>query len=86
MTVTIKAHFDGKVIVPDEPVDLPVDQPLEVELRTPVDSRQASGGDLPSAEVIAERLARLRTGSGRIRGVTLPDEALRRENIYEERW
>lgn len=26
----IKAHFDGKVLVPDEPVDLPVNQPLEV--------------------------------------------------------
>ena len=25
MTKTIRAHFDGKVIVPDEPVDLPAD-------------------------------------------------------------
>jgi hypothetical protein len=29
----IKAHFDGKVLVPDEPVDLPVNQPLEVYAR-----------------------------------------------------
>ena len=25
---TIKAHFDGKNFVPDEPVDLPVNQPV----------------------------------------------------------
>jgi hypothetical protein len=31
MTV-IRAHFDGKVLVPDEPVDLPVDRPLEVHV------------------------------------------------------
>ena len=31
MTATaIKAHFDGKVLVPDEPVDLPVNQPLKI--------------------------------------------------------
>jgi hypothetical protein len=28
MTQTFTAHFDGKVIVPDEPVQLPVGQPL----------------------------------------------------------
>jgi hypothetical protein len=31
--VAVKAHFDGKVIVPDEPVDLPKDQPLIVQIR-----------------------------------------------------
>jgi hypothetical protein len=29
---TITAHFDGKVIVPDEPVTLPVGQPLRVHV------------------------------------------------------
>ena len=29
---TLRAHFDGKVIVPDEPVDLPVNQPLIVRV------------------------------------------------------
>lgn len=33
MSVIIKAHFDGKTIVPDSEVDLPPDQPLEVEVR-----------------------------------------------------
>ena len=32
MTQSIAAHFDGKVIVPDEPVNLPVGQPLRVRL------------------------------------------------------
>jgi hypothetical protein len=31
--VAVKAHFDGKVIVPDEPVDLPKDHPLIVQIR-----------------------------------------------------
>jgi hypothetical protein len=30
--MTIKAHFDGKVIVPDEPLDLPVNQKLRLEV------------------------------------------------------
>ena len=33
MSVIIKAHYDGKTIVLDEPVDLPVNEPLEFELR-----------------------------------------------------
>jgi len=28
----LKAHFDGKVLVPDEPVDLPVDRDLEIQV------------------------------------------------------
>ena len=30
--LTLRAHFDGKTIVPDEPVDLPVNQQLHVIL------------------------------------------------------
>jgi hypothetical protein len=30
---TLKAHFDGKVLVPDEPVDLPVNCSLEVRVQ-----------------------------------------------------
>jgi hypothetical protein len=32
--VAIKAHFDGKVLVPDEPVDLPRHQPLIVHIES----------------------------------------------------
>jgi hypothetical protein len=81
MAINIRAHFDGKVIVPDEPVDLPVDQPLEVELK-PVGSIIESSLAGASKE---ERLRRLAAASGRISGPTIPSEALRRENLYEER-
>lgn len=33
MSVIIKAHYDGKTIVPDAQLDLAPDQPLEVEIR-----------------------------------------------------
>ena len=32
MTQTITAHFDGKVIVPDKPVKLPVGKPLLIQV------------------------------------------------------
>jgi hypothetical protein len=33
MTRTIKAHFDGKVFVPDEPVDVPAGESVTLEIR-----------------------------------------------------
>ena len=32
MTQIVSAHFDGKVIVPDEPVELPVGTPLRISV------------------------------------------------------
>jgi len=32
MTTKVLAHFDGKVFVPDEPVDVPVGTPLRVQV------------------------------------------------------
>lgn len=31
--MTVYAHFDGKVIIPDEPLDLPPNQPLILQIR-----------------------------------------------------
>ena len=31
--IAIKAHFDGKVLVPDEPLEIPKDTPLIVEIK-----------------------------------------------------
>ena len=78
MIVTIRAHFDGKVIVPDEPVDLPVNQPLKVQLR-PI----APQGATPAADRAREALDRLAARA--IHGLRIPDEALRREHLYEDR-
>jgi hypothetical protein len=41
--MTLRAHFDGKVIVPDEPVDLPTDSSLEIEVRTSPRKAKARG-------------------------------------------
>jgi hypothetical protein len=32
MTMTLKVHFDGRVLVPDEPVHLPINCPLQVRV------------------------------------------------------
>jgi hypothetical protein len=53
MSVIIRAHFDGKSIVPDSDLDLPADQSLEVEVRliTPAtksaDTSKAADGGKP---------------------------------------
>ena len=76
MALTIRAHFDGAVIIPDEPVDLPVGESLEIELR-PVRTEDQDGfqrrGD--ALERLFERP---------IFGVVIPNEALSRESIYAE--
>lgn len=72
MAIVIRAHFDGKTIVPDEPVDLPVDKPLR--------------GEFTVLEADAAREAacqRLKTR--KVRGSSMPLESLRRENMYEDR-
>jgi len=46
---TIKAHFDGKTFVPDEPVNMPIDQPVTLHIETPPsepEKRQMTGKDL----------------------------------------
>jgi len=77
MSVTIQAHFDGKVIVPDEPVRLPVDRPLKLWLGEP-DARPA-----PTLDEWQQALDSLMARG--VHGVNLPDEALRREAIYGDR-
>jgi hypothetical protein len=78
MIVTIRAHFDGKVIVPDEPVELPINQPLKVQLQS-----LPPQGETPSADRAREALDRLAARA--IHGLRISDEALRREHLYEDR-
>ena len=69
------------MIVPDETVNLPVDQPLLLEVKS-----MASAPELSADEItIAQRLERLAKASGRLSGPNIPAEVLRRENLYEER-
>jgi hypothetical protein len=75
MTLHLRAHFDGKVIVPEEPLDIPVDQPLSVR----VDLAE------PASDDRASRLAALQRIAARaVEGVDLPAESLSRESIYED--
>jgi hypothetical protein len=78
----MKAHFDGHVIVPDEPVELPVNTPLEVEVvkangvSPDVDDPAVIAGKLAAFEEYVQRISRRPKGPG------IPDEMLRREHIY----
>jgi hypothetical protein len=49
--MTVNAHFDGKVIVPDEPLDLPANQALILQIQT-VDGQPA-----PAEESVLSWLA-----------------------------
>jgi hypothetical protein len=39
--MTVSAHFDGRAIIPDEPLDLPPNQALIVQIE-PVGAREAT--------------------------------------------
>jgi hypothetical protein len=43
--MTLLAHFDGKVLVPDSPVKLPVNQPLKVSVST-IEANNEEDGDM----------------------------------------
>ena len=51
MTTTLRAHFDGKVLVPDEPVELPTDCVLQLEV--------TSQGTVANDPTPLERLAQI---------------------------
>jgi hypothetical protein len=72
------------VLVPDEPVDLPLHQPLQIEVVSthPAGANGQHSGNAPSVE---ERRRRLRASAGALSGPVLSDEALRRENLYDDR-
>lgn len=76
MSIKARVHFDGKTIIPDEPVDLPVDEPIEAEFTVVHGERRRS----PAREAAWQKLL-----SRRIPGLKIPDEALSRENLYEDR-
>ena len=76
MSVVIRAHFDGTNIVPEEPVDLPVNQSMEVEFRI-ADTR------LSEDEITRRKAAWKRAGSRAVKGADISSDALRRENMYE---
>jgi len=76
MSIVARVHFDGKIIVPEEPVDLPINQSIEAEFRIPEPKL--------APDEIARRLEALgRLEATAVKGASIPLEALRRENLYE---
>jgi len=72
--MVIRAHFDGKTLVLDEPVDLPVNEPLEFEFKP-----REPAWDPQRAKAALRRLVSMAVDAN------IPLEALRRENMYEDR-
>ena len=78
--MTIRAHFNGTVIVPDEPVDLPVDAVLSVEVHPLLATAPANSA------TIARRLEALqRFIDHGVTATNIPPEQLRREHLYDDR-
>ena len=52
--IAVKAHFDSKVIVPDEPVDLPKNQELVIHIDLEQRHKRAASGKQSALDWIAE--------------------------------
>lgn len=52
MTTTILAHFDGKVFVPDEPVDIPIGTPLRVRVETVSPAPTSTAGSMLTPVIV----------------------------------
>jgi hypothetical protein len=48
LKTTVNAHFDGKVIIPDEPLDLPPNQALIVSIEPVAEKHEAAEGSVLS--------------------------------------
>jgi hypothetical protein len=78
MRLSFHAHFDGRVIVPEEPISLQPGQALEVEVVVPEPEAAA-------LSIEQRRQAVVQFFSRSVGDVSIPSEALRRESIYEDR-
>ena len=78
--MTIRAHFDGSVIVPDEPLNLPVDAALAVDIRPLLATGPAD------AATIQRRMDALQRFIARgVPETAIAQEQLRREHLYDDR-
>jgi len=76
MQKVIRARFSGRVIIPEEPLELPEGQTLEVIIR-------CIPSEIYSDAANAQR-AWQEIKATAIKGSNIPSDALRREHIYEE--
>ena len=84
--MTIRAHFNGTVIVPDEPLHLPVDAALELEVKRTNGFSPEVATAMEAARDPADTAGRLAALSKfvahSVEGADIPDEMLRREHPY----
>jgi len=84
--MTIRAHFNGTVIVPDQPVDLPVDAALELEVKSINGFSPEVAAAMEAAKDPADAAARLAALSEfvahGVKGADIPDQMLRRAHMY----
>lgn len=73
MTTTMTAHFDGKVIVPDQPVQLPVNEKFQV---------QVSSADESALEAFEESRRRILALAKNL-GCGIGPRNWTREDLYE---
>ena len=76
MQKVIRARFSGRVIIPEEPLELPEGQSLEVIIK-------CIPSEIHSDAVSAQR-AWQEIKATAIKGLNIPSDSLRREHIYEE--
>jgi len=84
--MTIRAHFNGTVIVPDEPVNLPVDAALELEVKRTNGFSPEVAAAMEAARDPADTAGRLAALSEfvthAVERADIPDRMLRREQMY----
>ena len=82
MTHRVRARYDGRVLILEEPVDLPVGEPLDVTIQSAARAEKPPILADPNRS-LEEKLAAIEgTFSHGVPGIDLPTEALRRENMY----
>jgi hypothetical protein len=81
MATAVRARFNGKVFVPEEPVDLPVG--THGIFFAALEPEHAQSYWEHTREDALQALQRLVQRG--VHGACIPDQSLRRENLYEER-
>jgi hypothetical protein len=78
--MTVRVRFDGKVFVPEEPVDLPVGTQGIFLVATEPEQLQ-SYWERTREDALRALQNLVQRG---VHGACIPDQALRRENLYHE--
>lgn len=78
MKMLIHARYDGKVLVPEEPLQLEEGQTVLLEITAPAGQSEASLSRERRRRALKQLVATA------VEGANIPDEALRRANLYED--